>query len=302
MELFSQDDKQVPEFRSRRRFLSQIGCAAIFPFAAIAGKPAANGGEIIALNSAIAQSLLALGITRFGMPGVATYANTIIEPALPSSVFDIGSSTEPNLELLAASRPSMILYSPGSGPEPKRLREIAPIVAVPYYQPGMDHLDIAKNMLHSIAHITGTQTAEARYLEHLEWIFEQARKRTTLFQGRPLLGIDMAWARIFAVWGKGSPFDGVLRELGLSNAITDRDKAIGWKYMSFQQLLAMDDAWGINIGPLSKRTLNSPIWPMLPFVRNNRLISVPPSNQYIAGLPTIERLARTLGEALEAQS
>lgn len=90
--------------------------------------------------------------------------------------------------------------------------------------------------------------------------------------------------------------------MGLVNAAKYANTRSGWAYISFRELFEMKDAWAVHFGTIPTKVLRSPIWEALPFVRHNRLVHVPPTYQYIAGLPTIERLARTLGEALKSRS
>jgi len=272
------------------------------PRASAAGNRKEGYGSVIVLNTALAQSLRVLGFDKFGMCQRTFYAQHIKEPPLSPAIFDIGTITEPNLELLAQIRPSLILRSPGIGPDSRALKSIAPVIDIPYYIDNLDHFDSAFRMLLHVARIVNAEEEANIYLKNLELVFDKARNAVAEFQGRSLLGIDMAWGTTFAVWGRGSPFDGALKAIGLHNAIRHKATRSAWAYASFQELFAMEDVWCVHFGPLSSKILSSPVWSALPFVRNDRLISLPATYQHVAGLPTVEHIARSLGQALEIRS
>ncbi len=82
--------------------------------------------RIVALEWLPAELLLALGVTPYGVADIPNYNLWVNEPALPSSVIDVGLRTEPNLELLTQMKPSFIVWSAGYGPSPEKLARIAP--------------------------------------------------------------------------------------------------------------------------------------------------------------------------------
>ena len=81
--------------RSRRQFLTLIMSGLLSGCGVRANTPDASSGTgpIVALNYAIAQTLLALGVDTFGMVSRRAYPKIVGEPLLPTSVFDIGVSS-----------------------------------------------------------------------------------------------------------------------------------------------------------------------------------------------------------------
>lgn len=71
--------------------------------------------RIVALEWLPAELLLALGVTPYGVADIPNYNLWVNEPALPSSVIDVGLRTEPNLELLTQMKPSFIVWSADMG-------------------------------------------------------------------------------------------------------------------------------------------------------------------------------------------
>lgn len=270
------------------------------PLQALAGSFPTTHNVIVATNLALAQSLTALGVSEFGVVNAwELNQNDSGSAHLPDTVFDIGAPAEPNLELLAALRPKIIFHSPGLPPDTRVLERVGPVVSIPVQlSKGEDALTLLRQMLFAVADALGRQDEARRFDMELSEVFRSVRARLRSWRGGPILALDITWGRIFATWGRGSLFDGVLREIGLRNAIHHRDQPVGWAHVSFQDLLAMDDVWGVHIGPIPETTSRSPVWPLLPFVRENRLSIIPEERMYSGGILTARSLAENLSVAL----
>jgi iron complex transport system substrate-binding protein len=254
----------------------------------------------VSLNHAITQTLLALGVTTFGTASRKSYSQIVVEPELPPTVFDIGTIEEPNLELLAEVRPKAILYSSLWTLHPLVLKKIAPTVDIPLFIDGRNALSLVTDMLNVIAEMVDAQPMAESYANQVQECFAQTRDRLRKLKARTVLGLFSPGPR--AMWGyvPGSLFDGVITELGLHNAITAWDGgAWGWAPIPLQQLATMDDVWAISLGPLPSQIHKTPLWDAIPFVRQRRVITLPSIYMW-GGLPSAERLARTLGHALAA--
>ena len=68
--------------------------------------------RVVALDWACAETAQALGVTPVGMAQLADYRLWSGDLPMPQSVVDVGLRMEPNLELIRALRPDLILLSP----------------------------------------------------------------------------------------------------------------------------------------------------------------------------------------------
>ena len=68
--------------------------------------------RVVALDWACAETAQALGVTPVGMAQLADYRLWSGDMPMPDSVVDVGLRMEPNLELIRALRPDLILLSP----------------------------------------------------------------------------------------------------------------------------------------------------------------------------------------------
>jgi iron complex transport system substrate-binding protein len=99
-----------PPFDLSRRMLIGGLPAAVLMRAA----PTFAQGEprVVSLDYGLASTLLALGIVPAGVSDLAGWDKWVVAPSMPAGVADLGSSTEPNLEILKALKPDFILVTP----------------------------------------------------------------------------------------------------------------------------------------------------------------------------------------------
>ncbi|MGV6873855.1 ABC transporter substrate-binding protein [Pseudochelatococcus sp. B33] len=289
---------------NRRHLLRLTLSAAVVPAASAGfGNPLDGHGEqfpVASLNHALTQSLIALGAERFGATAARDYAAKVVEPALPPTVIDIGTTAEPNLELLAEARPRFILHSPEWSVQPSALQRIAPVVALPIFQPGTDPVDNARVVTARIGDLLGISRTAAAYTDRVQSTLAALREEVAPFRDRPLLALTSPTPRQMWADGRGSLFDATLRAMGLRNAI--REQGDGWGFVPFalKDIAAMESVTIVHFGPVPQRTRDNPFWNALPAVRHNRLVVVPEQIWMWGGLPSVERLARALAAALKA--
>ena len=102
-------------FITRRRLLTAMALSPLLWQMRGAQAATLDPQRIVALEWLPAELLLALGVTPYGVADIPNYNLWVNEPALPSSVIDVGLRTEPNLELLTQMKPSFIVWSAGYG-------------------------------------------------------------------------------------------------------------------------------------------------------------------------------------------
>jgi len=122
---------------SRRSLLNGAAAAA-----AAVSMPAqlladAGGQRIISLDYGLASTLLSLGVQPVGISDLADWNKWVVEPEMPSSVVDIGSSHEVDLEILIQLKPDIILTTPYLDQLLPRLQPIAKILRLEIFTPDM---------------------------------------------------------------------------------------------------------------------------------------------------------------------
>lgn len=285
---------------SRRQMLLLAVGAGLATASGSRRTPAAMApdGPLVTLDFAHAQSLLALGVDAFGLAERWRYERFVGEPRLPETVFDIGTFSEPNLELLAEIRPRAILYSREWPTDTAQLGRLAPLVELSIYTGTPEPLERARRALLSIAALAGRQVEAADYLAGFDQRMAEARLRLTPFTGRRVMVLWAATSRDFWTLGSASLVHDVVAQLGLRNAAVEAGDIWGWLPVTLHQLAALDDMIVLHFGPVPAALDDNPFWQTLPLVRRRQLI-VLPSSWMFGGVPEAERIARLLVNGLE---
>ncbi|ACS86590.1 Fe(3+)-hydroxamate ABC transporter substrate-binding protein FhuD [Musicola paradisiaca] len=291
-----------PDIVRRRLLTAMLLAPWCFPLHGRSSAP--EIGRIVALEWLPVELLMALGVTPFGVADVHHYRQWVNAPVLPDNVIDVGLRTEPNLELLARLRPSLLLYSAGYGPSPEQLSTIAPSLSIAFSDGG-NPLQVARASLVSLAATLGLGDAAERHLTLFAQFMQQARIRLQPYTHRPLLMFSVVDDRHVVVIGKNSLFQNVLDQLDIENAWQGETNFWGSAVVGIEQLATVSNANAIcfDHGNDSQmlRLAASPLWQAMPFIRARRCQRVEPVWFYGATLSAM-RLCRVLERAMENAS
>lgn len=293
----------------RRRFLRM---ASALPLGLLAGgtQPvrARDAGGVCALDWTSAQALLSLGIVPRGLPEIDRYRRSVIEPAVPDGVPDIGARAEPNLELLDRLAPARFVSDGMLSAVRGRLERIAPLTLYQSFdtrsaedERRSGQLAFAISSLRGLAGDLGVPEAADRAVARLDETLEEARARLSGREQRPLYVLSVLDGRRVLIHGRNSLYQDLLDRLGIENAWTGPSGPYGHATVTMDRLTGRPDAGLVNIGSEGKRALEAlaglPLFAGLPFLREGRVTILPPILFY-GGVPTAERFVRLLGERL----
>ena len=288
---------------SRRHVLA--GLAAVAGTAthghAHAGDPAPR---IAVTDWAAAESLLAIGVAPIAVPDTAVYRQWLDELPLPDTVADLGSRTEPNLELLAALRPERIIVSSWQRHLVGLFQRIAPTETITIVSAQKDAFGAARGALAQVATMAGSPAAATGYLAAFDDSLSAFAARLSR---RPLPPVYVAvlhenGSQIFA-YGPGSWVHEVLTRLGLRNALKRPTSAFGNALIDLAHLTETPDAVLLYLdqGERTRRAerslARSTLWAHLELVRGGRVHRIPPFYA-LGGIPSAWRCARLLTAAL----
>ncbi|WP_376962046.1 ABC transporter substrate-binding protein [Azospirillum sp. A26] len=293
----------------RRRFLH---AAAALPLGLLAGgarsaELRADGG-VCALDWTSAQALLSLGIVPHGVPEIDRYRRSVIEPAVPDSVPDIGARAEPNLELLDRLAPARFVTDGMLSAVRGRLERIAPLTLYQSFDTGSGEggerngqLAFAIASLRRLAGELGVSEAAELAVARFERALDEARARLSGVPLRPLYVLSVLDGRRVLIHGRNSLYQDLLDRLGIENAWTGPSGPYGHATVTMDRLTGRPDAELVNVGSEGQRALEAladlPLFAGLPFLREGRVTILPPILFY-GGVPTAERFVRLLGERL----
>lgn len=256
--------------------------------------------RIVTLDAALTQTAIMLGTAPLAVSNVGFYRSFVIEPALPSTVMEIGLRSEPNIELLATLKPDLIFYSPEYGPLSATLPRHLQTCPVPIYQEGTSAYHAATVLaVRTMAAALGCRGVGGEHLDRMNDLLLVSRERLGELGLRSVCVLTFLSDRYVRVYAQNSLFDGVLEALGIRNVAGPPGNQWGFSDIPVSTLASYDADLFVHIGEIPARAQSSPIWKVLPFVRTGRVTSVPTIWMF-GGLPSAARFAHYIVSAAEA--
>lgn len=271
--------------------------------AAIAGPVRATTPRrrLAVMDYGLAETLIRLGCPPTALIAAQDWARWVVEPSLPAGTVNLGTSREPNLELLQALRPETILSTPYLAGIHHRLERIAPVISLPIYVPEGRPLALAGEAADRLGRLIGDEAAAGRLAAEAEALFAQIRAASSGRQLPPIYLVNFMDQRHVRVYGARSLFDDVLRRIGLANAWTGTTNYWGFATVGIEALQTGREALLIYFDPVPPGVLaalaRNPIWQSLSFVRAGRVHGLPPVLMF-GCVPSAMRFARLVGDKL----
>ena len=283
----------------RRAFLTAAGIllAAGLPLRAEAGP------RLAAIDWAMLETATALGHMPVAAAELIRFRADVGVPAIPDTVTDLGLRGAPNFELLQLVRPTLILSSPYYTRYQARMEAIAPVLSLPFYQPGAAPLPKAMDALDALARQIGDPAAGGRARARADAHLDRLAARVARHTDRPLALVDIGDARHLRAFGFDSLFGSTLTRIGLRNAWSEATAFSFLAPVPLERLADMPDARLVIAGPIPPQAQGalsrSRLWQALPQVAQGRVHHLPRMNAF-GGVPAALRFGDLLARALEA--
>ncbi|MEQ5838797.1 ABC transporter substrate-binding protein [Paraburkholderia acidicola] len=254
------------------------------PRAATAAGPASGRTpRIVSLSWAGAQILVSLGVVPLGIADRANYPLTGALPAMPADVLELGTHSEPNLELLQRIKPDLIVIDTNQLDLDTRLRSIAPTFTIDIYN-AQKGKPFARAVAETqrVAALLGRQEAARSYLAEVDArLAACAATVSTLGTSPRVLIVDLYDdGRHLYLYGPNSMMQDTMDRLGVRNAWTGSTDS-GYLLSGIEGLAEMGDAqmYYISHGVRDRIALHnlsrSALWQNLPFVRTQSFVPLP---------------------------
>jgi iron complex transport system substrate-binding protein len=256
--------------------------------------------RIVALNWGLVDTLISLGVPPIAVPEATVYDRYVGGPPLDPDVVNIGLRMEPNLELLSALAPDLILIADEQEKLRPRLERIAPTVNFTTFTAERRPWDNAIKATRDLARLLGREAAGEALITDAEAAFSRVGSETGGGAELPVLVVSFMDARHVRVYGDGSLPKEVLERGGLRSAWTGQTNAWGFATVGIEALAEAPDARLVVIEPVppgAKSTLDgNPLWRNLPFVAEGRTQTIEPALVF-GMVPAAARLADLLADA-----
>jgi ABC-type Fe3+-hydroxamate transport system substrate-binding protein len=290
------DNSETSPLIGRRQALGLLAA-----FAVAWDVKAAEPRRIAAIDWAMLETLMALGVTPIAATELIQFRSGAVEPEIPQSVVDLGLRGSPNFELLHLLRPDLILISPFYVRHRPALEAIAPVFSLPFYIQGEPPYAKALAAVSALGTLLGRADEATKVLAEQAAMLERFRQQLSPFSARPTYIINVGDSRHFRAFGADSMFGDIMQRLGLPNAWTDRSRFTFAAPVPMENLAANPDARIVIVSdiPVEARSSlrDSMIWKSLKPVQQGRVVNIGNVNPY-GGITAGLRFARLLSEAL----
>lgn len=304
---------------------------AVLPFStAMAGKsPSADAGHsadtgpsaaagvpqrVASLDWGLAATLTAMGHPPVAVADTAGYDEWVVTPPMPDGVINLGSRTEPNLEILQQAHPDLILITPYQAPLRPMLERIAPVLSVSLFvdvpDGGQGHpLQNSIRAARLLGRTLNLESEAEALITRANQTFDAANRAldaATHADGRrvrktPLYILSLIDPRHAWVYGKSSLFHDVMVRLGLRDAWTRDTNYWGFSSTGFDGLSISTDAVLLLLKPVPAETRRSlktnVLWNTIPSVHSGQMRELDPVLMF-GTVPSAMRLAHELVQTL----
>ncbi|MFD2740946.1 iron-siderophore ABC transporter substrate-binding protein [Sulfitobacter aestuarii] len=258
--------------------------------------------RIVALNWALAESLLAIGVVPIGVADVMGYRTWVGRPELALDTPDVGLRTEPNLETIAALAPDLILASDQQRDLLPALGRIAEVWHVPGFSADQDNAATARAEFLALGTRLG-RGAEARAaLARSDARIEAAAARLHAHFGEPLpevLPIRLLSPTTVRIHGANGMARAALAMMNLPHPDPGAPNRWGFRQRPVEDLARFDRAIVVNFTPFPARRalFGSALWSFMPFVQGGRFAETGPVWAF-GGAVSLGYMAEAIAEGL----
>jgi ABC-type Fe3+-hydroxamate transport system substrate-binding protein len=286
------------DWASRRAVV--VGMAAALVGLPLRARAAARPLRVICLEWTSAEMVLSLGVAPIAICDTRGYQDWVAGPAFPADTIDLGSRSEPNIELLMELRPDLICGAYGYGLDESTFKRFARTFTVPFYTGTTPPFLHARQETLRLGNTLGLASEAQDLVEHVDAVLEEAKTKLARQAQGPLCVVSMFDDRHVRVYGAGSLIQDVLDQLGIENVWQGRTNSWGFSTVGIEELVAIGDARLISLDPIPPhikiRIDQSSLWANLPCVRNGRVTTIPPVWPF-GGLAAAARFAEFLASA-----
>jgi iron complex transport system substrate-binding protein len=237
--------------------------------------------KVIALDWALTETVLSLGINPIGVADVQGYQSWVKKPELNDSAMDVGSRREPNLELITELKPDVILISQHMLSMYEKLNAIAPTLVYTVYSNKKTPLVSAKEITLQLGKLLNKdQQAREVIIKTEQRLSDNGDKiRRIQSNNKPLLFIRFINDKTVRVHSEGSLAQATIDEMRLVNAWQEVTNMWGFTTAGFEALAQHQQSNVLIFGPLKeaekKQLTQSALWQAMAFTRSNLVYELP---------------------------
>ncbi|MFM0736314.1 iron-siderophore ABC transporter substrate-binding protein [Paraburkholderia xenovorans] len=296
----------------RRSMLRLVAGASMAAAARARAGTRAPPRRIVSLDWGLGEMLLSIGVVPVGLANTNGFRSSFRTSALPGSVVDLGLMFQPNMELLLALQPDLILVTPAHAALRASLERIAPTLTLGMFRFSPTPYTAASDETLQLARLLQREPEATAALADARGKIDRARNRLAACEpacGRPLhiaQFLDETHVRVF---GPHSMYGEMLKTLGLRSAWQGSAHAAGVATVGYQALGSADAATLICLTPLpasvESMMKTSPLWRAMGYAAPGRMLAlplIPPGGGVVCAAHFAEGLADALAKTAQERA
>lgn len=256
----------------------------------------------VVLDWDLLEQVIELGVMPVGAPEISSYRHWVIQPAIDSRVRDVGTRSEPNLEIIAKLNPDVIIISATQKDLMPALEKIAPVLYYSNFAERDDHAQLAIEHFGQLAQVFAKSSFAAQKLQGMRDELNKLKTQLAAAlhaEKSAVLLMRFANQTSSFVYAENSIPNYALQALGLSAALPQKAAKWGIVQKRLGELQHIDQGYVLYILPFAKeqQLRNSILWRALPFVQKKRVNAVRSVWSY-GGAMSILYTAQAITESL----
>jgi ABC-type Fe3+-hydroxamate transport system substrate-binding protein len=269
---------------------------------------AAASPRLVVLDWSLTELLLSAGIVPVGISNSAGFRRTYTACDLPETVVDLGLMFQPNLELVLALKPDLIIVTPAHGAMQASLERIAPTATFGQFRSSPTPYSAAMKETLALGRLFGREQAAADAIAAADTALKRASASIAAMPAvreRPLYIARFIDENYVRVYGVHSFYGELLGLLGLDNAWRDRTRAAAFSTLHLEDLHATSVSTLVYFKPLAPAAASmmksSPLWRAMPFAKPGGVLGLPPAppdGGALSATSFARALTRALADAL----
>jgi iron complex transport system substrate-binding protein len=243
--------------------------------------PATPPRRVVVLDWGLTEMVLSIDVVPVGIANTRDFRRNFTACDVPASVVDLGLMFQPNMELLFALKPDLIVISPAHATLRAALEGVAPTVTLGRYRSSDRPYSAARAETLQLARLLGCEPRAKALLAQADTALDHARAAFAALPSvsgagsRPLYMVNFIDEAHVRVFGPDSFYGELMTTLGLQNAVHSG----AFSTTGFDVLGRVPDATLLYMKPLASSVSNmmktSPLWHAMPFMNEGRMVGLP---------------------------
>ena len=265
-----------------------------------------NPTRIITTDWTIAETLLALQAPLVGVGDTKEYATWVGEPVLNDNIVDLGLRSQPNLEVIANLKPTLLINSTWTqNLIPKNIIPIK-LAAIDFYTNEGTSWSHIVQTTEKLAQLVNRTNQAQILISQTEKQFTDNIQRLKTIPKQSYAVVQFIDSHQLRIYGANSLYGVVLTKLNLDNAWQHSTNAWGFSQISLIDLMTLPKNTSLIIvkpypANVNQQLEKNSLWQKLPFSQQGNYYILP-SVWGFGALPSMQRFSYSLTNALTKQT